>query len=93
MVNIGFIGAGTVGTALAVRLKEKGYPIMGVSSRSLSSAQRLSGMVAGCQVYERGQGVADNCDFVFITTPDDGTPLASPPPKPSPPFCPSLRGH
>jgi len=71
MVNIGFIGAGTVGTALAVRLKEKGYPIMGVSSRSLSSAQRLSGMVAGCQVYERGQGVANNCDFVFITTPDD----------------------
>ena len=39
-LKIGFIGAGTVGTALAVRLSRRGYDIAAVSSRSLSSAQR-----------------------------------------------------
>jgi len=31
MVDIGFIGAGTVGTALAVRLSGKGYPVVAVA--------------------------------------------------------------
>ena len=41
MLKIGIIGAGTVGTALAVRLRRKGYHIAAVASRSASSAQRL----------------------------------------------------
>lgn len=71
MVKIGFIGAGVVGTALAVRLKEKGYTIAAVSSRTLSSAQRLASLVEGCSVHKQGQEVADNCEFVFLTVPDD----------------------
>ena len=71
MTKIGFIGAGTTGTALAVRLSQKGSPVVAVSSRSLSSAQRLSELVSGCRVYPTAQGVADAADLVFITTPDD----------------------
>jgi predicted short-subunit dehydrogenase-like oxidoreductase (DUF2520 family) len=71
MHNIGFIGAGTVGTALAVRLREKGYPIAAVASRSLTSAQRLAGMVDNCEVQDSPQAVADAAEMVFITTPDD----------------------
>ena len=71
MLNIGFIGAGTVGTALAVRLKEKGYPVIAVASRSKSSADRLAGTVPGCHAYEQKQAVADAAELVFITTPDD----------------------
>lgn len=71
MVKIGFIGAGTVGTALALRLSQKGYPVVAVSSRSLTSAQRLAQGIANCQVYETAQEVADRAKFVFITTPDD----------------------
>ncbi|MCX5998328.1 MAG: DUF2520 domain-containing protein [Chloroflexi bacterium] len=71
MQKIGFIGAGTVGTALAVRLGEKGYPVIAVSSRSQSSAERLAGMVAGCNVHHNGQAVAEVAEMVFITTPDD----------------------
>lgn len=71
MLRIGIIGAGTVGTALAVRLSRKGYQIAAVFSRSLSSAQRLVTNVGGGQVYDSAQAVADNADFVFITTPDD----------------------
>lgn len=74
MVKIGFIGAGAVGTALALRLSQKGYTVAAVSSRSLASAQRLASMVTNCLVYEAGQEVADTTNFVFITTPDDVIP-------------------
>jgi len=71
MVDIGFIGAGTVGTALAVRLSGKGYPVVAVSSRTKASAQRLAEAVSGCRVHDDGQAVADVCELVFVTTPDD----------------------
>ena len=69
--RIGFIGAGTTGTALAVRLSQKGYPVLAVASRTRSSAQRLADAVPGCQVYNDNQSAADNSDLIFITTPDD----------------------
>ena len=71
MVDIGCIGAGTVGTALAVRLSGKGYPVVAVSSRTNASAQRLAEAVSGCRVHDDGQAVADVCQLVFVTTPDD----------------------
>ncbi len=71
MVDIGFIGAGTVGTALAVRLSGKGYPVVAVASRTKASAQRLAEVVSGCWAYDEAQEVADNVQLVFITTPDD----------------------
>ena len=71
MLNIGFIGAGTTGTALASRLDQQGFMIRAVSSRSLSSAQRLAGRVENCKIYKTAQEVADNSQVVFITTPDD----------------------
>ncbi|MFO8009664.1 MAG: DUF2520 domain-containing protein [Dehalococcoidia bacterium] len=69
--TIGFIGAGTVGTALAVRLFEQGYPVIAVASRSRSSADKLAEKVNECKAYENKQAVADRCDLVFVTTPDD----------------------
>ena len=71
MRSIGFIGAGTVATALAIRLREKGYPIVAVASRSRSSAENLAQAVEGCSVCDDGQRVSDVADLVFITTPDD----------------------
>jgi predicted short-subunit dehydrogenase-like oxidoreductase (DUF2520 family) len=71
MLKIGFIGAGTTGTALAVRLSQKGYPVLAVSSRSPVSAQILAGLVVDCRAFESAQEVADVSELVFITTPDD----------------------
>jgi predicted short-subunit dehydrogenase-like oxidoreductase (DUF2520 family) len=71
MPAIGFIGAGTTGTALAVRLAQQGYEVVAVSSRSLTSAERLAERIAGCRAYNTGQDVADTAQLVFITTPDD----------------------
>ena len=71
MFKLGFIGAGTVGTALAVLLSSKGYPVTGVSSRSQASAENLAKAVDGCRVLKNNQDVADTAELVFITTPDD----------------------
>jgi len=71
MLNIGFIGAGTTGTALASRLDQQGYTVRAVSSRSLASAKRLADRVENCHVYETPQEVANNTNLIFITTPDD----------------------
>jgi predicted short-subunit dehydrogenase-like oxidoreductase (DUF2520 family) len=71
MPTIGFIGAGTTGTALAVRLAQDGYQVIAVSSRSLTSAEKLAGRISSCHVYNGAQEVADIAQLVFITTPDD----------------------
>lgn len=74
MRKVGFIGAGTVGTALAVRLSQQGYQIIAVYDPVLAAAQRLVKAVPDCQIYPKAQDVADNADLVFITTPDDFIP-------------------
>ncbi len=71
MTSIGFIGAGKVGTALAVTLSGKGYPVVAVYSRTRASSQRLADSVDGCRVCDTGQGVAEAAELVFVTTPDD----------------------
>ena len=71
MIETGFIGAGTTGIALAVRLSQKGCPVVAVSSRTLSSAHKLAGLVSNCQVCNTAQELADAAELVFITTPDD----------------------
>ncbi len=71
MLKLGFIGAGTVGTALAVRLSSKGYQVIAVSSRSQTSARKLAQAVSACHVFKNNQDVADTAELIFITTPDD----------------------
>jgi len=71
MLKLGFIGAGTVGTALAVRLSSKGYRVVAVSSRSQASARNLAQAISGCQALNSNQAVADAAELIFITTPDD----------------------
>ncbi len=71
MLKLGFIGAGTVGTTLAVRLSSKGYQVLAVSSRSQASARKLAQTVSGCHAFNNNQSVADTAELIFITTPDD----------------------
>jgi predicted short-subunit dehydrogenase-like oxidoreductase (DUF2520 family) len=70
MLKSGFIGAGTVGSALALRLTERGYPVVAVSSRSHTRAVKLARAIPGCRAANN-QAVADSAELVFITTPDD----------------------
>jgi predicted short-subunit dehydrogenase-like oxidoreductase (DUF2520 family) len=71
MLKIGFIGAGKVGTALAVLLNRKGYRVTSVYSRSQTSSEKLAALVDGCHVTATYQEAADTADLIFITTPDN----------------------
>ncbi|MFA5368168.1 MAG: DUF2520 domain-containing protein [Dehalococcoidia bacterium] len=70
-LNIGFIGTGTAGTALAVSLHTAGYSIVAASDVNLSSTQRFATMVPDCRTCQNNQDVVDSADLIFITTPDD----------------------
>ena len=70
-MRIGFIGAGTVGTALAIRLHEAGYPIVAAASRRLASANALAARAPGCVAMENHQDVLGVANLVFLTVPDD----------------------
>jgi len=71
LLETGFVGAGKTGTALAVRLSQKGWPVVAVYSRTSSSAYKLAGLVPNCRVCHTAQELADASDLVFLTTPDD----------------------
>lgn len=72
--KVGFIGAGTVGSALALKLSAGGYRITAASSRRGDSAKALAERIPGLKAAVSNQEVADLCDTVFITTPDDVIP-------------------
>jgi len=70
MLKLGFIGAGTVGTAISIRLSDRGYQVVAVSSRSQTSAEKLAQAISGCCAVNNNQAVADAAELIFITTPD-----------------------
>lgn len=67
--SFAIIGAGKVGSALALLLKERGYSPIGVYSRSITSAQKLAEQLQ-TKVYHHPAEVAGVADLVFITTTD-----------------------
>ncbi len=67
--TVGMLGAGKVGTALALALQRAGYALAGVSSRSTSSAQTLA-QTLECPVYAP-KALFAQAQLVFITIPDD----------------------
>jgi len=71
MLKLGFIGAGTVGTALSVRLSSKDYWVAAVSCRNQTSARNLAQVINDCRAFNNNQSVADAAELIFITTPDD----------------------
>ena len=70
-MRIGFIGAGTVATALAIHLHSNGYPITSVASRSFASAKALSDAVPGCTATMDQEEVLKEASIIFLTVPDD----------------------
>ncbi|NYE57888.1 Rossmann-like and DUF2520 domain-containing protein [Carboxydothermus ferrireducens] len=70
MINsIGIIGAGRVGGALSLLLREKGFNISGVYSKSLSSAEKLA-LKINSFVYRDLESLVAESELIFITTPD-----------------------
>ena len=69
-LRIGFVGSGRLGTALAWSFAERGLQVDAAADAVPSSAERLASKIANCRVTSM-QDVADTCDLVFVTTPDE----------------------
>lgn len=67
--RIGIIGAGVVGTAVGVVLKNKGYEITSVYDIRFESTKDLVERI-GCTAYTSPQEVSRSADILFITTSD-----------------------
>ncbi|TCO77458.1 Rossmann-like and DUF2520 domain-containing protein [Marinisporobacter balticus] len=69
-MKIGFIGAGKVGTAFGIYLKNKGFHIHGYFSKTLSSAQKAAKLTDSVAVIDVNE-LIKHIDILFITTKDD----------------------
>jgi len=69
-LNVGVVGAGRVGTALAVALSRAGHRIVGASAISAASRQRVEEYLPGAPVLQPEEVVAA-ADLALLTVPDD----------------------
>jgi len=77
-LKLGFIGAGRVGTGLAIGLARAGCRVVAVASRRPASARALARRVPGAAACGSNQEVADRAELIFLTVPDDAiAPVAS----------------
>ncbi|HTA09985.1 MAG TPA: DUF2520 domain-containing protein [Streptosporangiaceae bacterium] len=68
-LDIGVVGAGRVGTALAVALSRAGHRITGASAISAASRRRVEKFLPGTPIMEPADVVV--ADLVLLTVPDD----------------------
>jgi predicted short-subunit dehydrogenase-like oxidoreductase (DUF2520 family) len=72
-LDVGVVGAGRVGTALAIALSRAGHRIAAASAVSDASRQRVNRYLAGTPVRQPEDVVAA-ADLVLLTVPDDVLP-------------------
>jgi len=68
--EIGVIGAGRLGTTLALALARTGAPVRWVASKRAESADALSARIAGSQ-SATSEELCERASLLLITTPDD----------------------
>ena len=69
--RIGFIGAGRVGTALAVAFSRAEWEVTGVASRDEARRSQFRSLVPSARAFEDASNVLDEADLIFLTVPDD----------------------
>lgn len=72
--GVAVIGAGAVGRTLALRLHARGYPILGVISRTLARAEQLGREVGARTFGEHLHDLPPGARLVFCCVPDDQLP-------------------
>ena len=68
--KIGIVGAGRLGTALAMQFKQKGACLTGVSCKTFEETKHIAEAL-GVKPYEYNRDLAKNSDILFITVPDN----------------------
>jgi predicted short-subunit dehydrogenase-like oxidoreductase (DUF2520 family) len=72
--RIGFVGAGSVGTALAVAFDGAGWPVGAVATRDHGRRARFRSLLPAAVAVDGVQAIADDADLIFVTVPDDALP-------------------
>ncbi|SHJ60771.1 Predicted oxidoreductase, contains short-chain dehydrogenase (SDR) and DUF2520 domains [Hathewaya proteolytica DSM 3090] len=67
--NIGFIGAGKVGTSLAMYFKQCGLNVKGMYNKNQTSLQESCDFLK-TTAFKNMEELVCSCDLIFITTPD-----------------------
>jgi predicted short-subunit dehydrogenase-like oxidoreductase (DUF2520 family) len=67
----GIVGAGAVGTALAVALSRAGWPIHAVASRDAGRRDRFTGLVDGSRAFVEPQALVEEVELIILAVPDD----------------------
>jgi predicted short-subunit dehydrogenase-like oxidoreductase (DUF2520 family) len=67
--TVAVIGAGKVGTAMALLLSARGYDVVAVADRRSEARERAAGL-SGARPFEREEDAAAAARIVIITTPD-----------------------
>jgi predicted short-subunit dehydrogenase-like oxidoreductase (DUF2520 family) len=70
MYKVSIIGAGVVGTALGYLLKQNGYTIAGIASKTMNSAGKAQEFIGQGEASTDLAAAAGKADIVFITTSD-----------------------
>jgi predicted short-subunit dehydrogenase-like oxidoreductase (DUF2520 family) len=70
MYKVSIIGAGVVGTALGYLLRQSGYHIAGIASRTIDSAVKARKFIGQGEASTDLAAAAKKADIVFITTSD-----------------------
>ena len=68
---IGIVGAGAVGTALAVALSRGGWPIHAVASRDAGRRERVRSLVDVTRVFADPEPILDEVELIILAVPDD----------------------
>lgn len=69
--RLAFVGAGRVGTVLAIAFSRAGWDVTAVASRDEGRRTRFVAQVAGARGFLEPHAVLDDADLVFLTVPDD----------------------
>ncbi|MBC7346730.1 MAG: DUF2520 domain-containing protein, partial [Clostridia bacterium] len=68
--KVGIIGAGRVGGAVGLLLREKGYPLCGVKNSSAASTARAAKLL-GTRAFDRATELAHEAEVLFLTVRDE----------------------
>ena len=68
--SFAIVGCGKLGTSLGKHLLAAGYPLAGLTSKTLSSAEETARIIGTDQYGHPPWEISKNADVVFITTPD-----------------------
>jgi len=75
--RIGFVGAGSVGLALAVAFDRAGWPVAAVATRDEERRTRFLSHVPSAAAVGGVQAITDSADLIFLTVPDDALPAVA----------------